>query len=715
MHKSYVKYLEIDTSSYLSTSEGVVDKIGNFFWNFTSNPKAEELRDYVKLLWEKGLLTHRTEQHVKQRAVEFSRRYYEAAAKGEYGSSIKQYCDSWTRQQRSRSLDGFNRSFAYLFRNYQDLLERAARPQEKRKLAYCASALFAVYGDLSALYQEGESRYRAAKKRLDEAGAHKRTAQDESKIVVRNTEATIEIKGETDKSWQTIDEALDEMICLHRDGTMDNEKVVELSEKIKSKCEQLQGTYQAMKTTFLGLQSCYREVHALAQRASQSPYRDQVKQELQEVSSLDPEKKIADYLGRYRESGRDAGDRGVQGYQTRLENLAQTFEDFLAQQGKLQKLNELRQNVGQFILQVEASIQSLDSLKMPVEEVEHLGDIPVFFRSELESMRNNAQGLLSTVENWLSKYSLAERIEIDSLSEQLEGLRSDLIAYQENQDTFKEDVRQIRYELTNRIFSPVSFLWLGATYEKLLGDFRFRLQKTIQESYRAETYESAKEGCGEANEYIEQARQCLKEVSDLDNWFDQLERDFETTKFEGTSVQNRVAELARQIEDLKKELLQRFPKDAGKGLELLSKMQEDNRTSVDEELDELKSLAEEECESRIDEARRVVVQFEDSLSPIRVQIHQMLDQAVVQRKQGDFAQSLNMTNQAVNKMIGYLEQVQGSRSARLQVTLLPQPDLDFSEFVTAYEQRFGDQFDEEAGAELIRLLKEGKLHGTFSI
>ena len=76
---------------------------------------------------------------------------------------------------------------------------------------------------------------------------------------------------------------------------------------------------------------------------------------------------------------------------------------------------------------------------------------------------------------------------------------------------------------------------------------------------------------------------------------------------------------------------------------------------------------------------------------------------------------LNTTRQAVDNVISHLEQAQGSQSARIQVTLLSQPHLAFSELVTAYEQRFGVQFDEEAEAELIRLLKEGKLRGTFSV
>lgn len=708
-----VRYLEIDTSSYLSTSEDIANRIENFFWNFTSNPKAEELRDYVELLREKGLLIHRTEQQVKQRAVEFGRLYNDAETKDDGESSIKQYCDTWSRARKKRGLDGINRNFSYLFRHYQDLLERAVKPEETRRLEYCASGLFAAYGDLSALYQEGESRYRAVKRRLDEVGDHKRTVQGESKIVVRTTEAILEIKGETDKTWQTIDEALAEMTRLHQDGTMDDEKVIELSEKIKSKCEQLQNTYQTMKTTFQKLQSRYEEVRALAQRASKSPYRDQVKQELQDVSSLDPEKKIPDLLNRYRESGRDVGDSGVQGYQTRLDNLAQTFENFLAQQDRLQKLNELRQNVEQFIAQVEECIQSLDSLKIPVEEVERLDDVPLFFRSELERMRKDAQGLLSTVKNWLAKFAVSTT-EIDPLSAQLADLQNNLIAYEDNQDTFTEDIHQINYKLRT-IFSPLSFHCLEATYKKFLGDFRFQLQKRVQDTYRAETYEDAEERYEKANEYVGQAEQCLKEIGDLDDWFEQLRRDFEADKFDGTSAQGRVAGLARQIEDLEKKLLQRFPKDTGKALELLKKTQDDERTSVDKTLAELKLLAERECTDRIDEARRVVEQFEDSLSPIRAQIHRMLDKAAVQRNEGDFAQSLNTTRQAGDKVIGHLEQAQGSQSVRIQVTLLSQPGLEFPELVTAYEQRFGDQFNEEAAAELVRLLKEGKLHGTFSI
>ncbi len=709
-----VEYLGIDPTSYISTSEEIAEQIKHLLWNFTSSPKAKELYDYVELLREKGLLIHRTDQEVKQRAREFGRRCDEARAEDEYQSSVKQYCDTWSRTRRKRSLDGINRSFAYLFKNYHDLLERAVRPEDARRVKFCASALFDAYDDLSELYQEGESLYKSVKKRLDEAGTRKRTTQDESKIVVRNTDATLKIKGETNKTWQAIGEALDEMTRLHQDGTPDNERVAELAEEIKSKCEQLQETYQEMKTTFRELRSCHEEVHALAQRASQSPYRDQVRQELQDVSEMDPEGQIPGLLNRYREYGRTAGGKGVQSYQIKLDSLAQTFKNFLAQQDKLQKLNELQQNMEQFISRIEEHTQSLDTLKIPVEGVERLDDVPLFFRLELETIRQNARDLLSTVENWLAKPALLSAADIDSQSEGLADLQSELTKFEENQDSFQEDVRQINYKLQT-IFSPLSFLWLKATYEKFLGDFRFQLQKRMQETYRAETYENAKKGCEEANEYVEQAEQCLKKISGLDDWFDQLEKDFEPSKFEGASVQKRVAELARQIEDLKKKLLQRFPKDASKALELLRKMQEDNRTSVDETLGELKSLAEKECTDRIDEAHRVVGRFERSLSPVRAQIHQMLNEATVQRNEGDFAQSLNTTRQAIDKVIGHLEQAQGSQSVRIQVTLLSHPHLAFSELVTAYEQRFGVQFDEEAEAELIRLLKEGKLRGTFSI
>lgn len=711
-----VEYLRIDTSSYTSISEGIVDKIKDFFWNLTSNPKAEELCDYVELLREKGLLIHRTEQEVKQRALDFKRLYAEAGTEDKHGSSIKQYCDTWTRAKKKRGLDGINRSFAYFFKNYQNLLEMAARPEETRRLSYCASALFAAYDDLSTLYQEGESRYKSVKKRLDDAEEHKRTTQEESKIVVRNTDATLEIRGETDKTWQTINKAFAEMTRLHQDGTTDEdiEKVVEQSEKIKSKCEQLQETYRRMKTTFQELQSRYKEVHELAQRASQSPYRDQVKQELQDVNELDPEKQIPDLLNRYRESGRAAGDSGVQGYQDKLDGLAQIFDNFLAQHDKLQKLTELQQDVEQFVSQVEEHTESLNSLKIPVEGIERLDNVPLFFRSVLDTMRKDAQDLLSTVQSKRAKFALQNTAEIDSLSEQLAELQSNLITDEENQDTFTEYIRQINYNLRT-IFSPLSFHCLEATYEKFLGDFRFQLQKRMQETYRAKTYEDAEESYEKANEYVAQAEQCLKEIGDLDGWFDQLGRAFDVSKFEGTSVQDRVVELAQQIEGLEKKLLQRFPRDIGKALKLLKKVQEDDQPLVDETLSKLKSLAKKECTDRIDEARRVVERFERSLSPIRAQIHRMLDKAAVQWNEGDFAQSLNTTRQAVDKVVGHLEQTQGSQSVRIQVTLLSQPGLHFSELVRAYEQRFGDQFDEEAVGELVRLLKEGKLHGTFSI
>ena len=597
-------------------------------------------------------------------------------------------------------------------KNYQDLLERAVRPEEIRRLKYCASALFDAYEDLSELYQDGESRYKSVKGKLDEVGEHKRTTQAESKTVVRNTDVTLAVKGETDKAWQTIDEALDEMVRLHQTGPMSTEEVVRLSEKVQNKCEQLQEIYKRMKTTLRELQSRYEEVQAFAQKAYKSPYRNQVEQQLQSVSELDSEKQIPQFLERYRATGRGPGNSGVQGYKSKLDNLVQTFEDFLAQQDRLRKLNELQQGVEQLIEQVEKHIQSLDSMEVPVEAVERLDNVPLFFRSELETMHKDAQRLLSTVENPLGKLTVTTT-ETEPLIADLTNLQAELRVCVERQDTFKEDVRLLNYSL-KAILSPMTFPCLEATYEKFLGDFRFQLQKRVQETYRTETYETAHERYKDTHEYVEQAKRCLREIGDLDNWFEELRRDFDTSKFGGASTQDNAGRLAGRIEDLKQELLQRFPKEIGKASELLRKNQ-DKRAAVDETLGKLRSLAEKECEDRIDEARRVVEQFEDSLSPIRTQIRRMLGQAVVQRKQGSFAESLSTTNQAVSKMEGHLEQAQGSRSARLQVTLLSQPGLGFLGFVKAYEERFGVEFDEETGAELIRLLKEGKLRGTFSI
>lgn len=709
---SVIEYLAIDPSSHARALESIVGKIDCFFWNFTSDPKAEELGSYVELLQEKGLLIRRTEQEVKQRALEFSRLYNEAGAKDEYDGSIKQYCDTWSRTRGRRTLDGIRGTFSYLFKNYQILLERAVRPEEIRRSKYCASALFDAYEVLSELYQDGESRYKSVKGKLDEVGEHKRATQAESNTVVGNADVTLAVKGETDKAWQTINEALDEMERLHQTGPMSSEEVVGLSEKVQNKCQQLQEIYTRMKTTSQELQSRYEEVQAFAQEAYKSPYKNQVEQQLQSVSELDSEKQIPKLLERYRAAGRGPGDSGVQGYKSRLDNLVQTFGDFLAQQDRLRKLNELQQGVEQLIEQVEEHIQSLDSMEVLVEAVERLDNAPLFFRSELETMRNNAQDLFSIVENLSGKLTMTTT-ETEPLIANLTDLQTELRVCVERQGTFKEDVRQLNYKL-KLILLPITSHHLEATYEKFLGDFRFQLQMRVQETYRAETYENAHECYEETHEYVEQAEQCLREIGDLDVWFEGLRRDFDTSKFEGTRIQDRAGILAGRTDNLKQKLLQRFPKDIGKASELLRKAQ-DERMLINEELGELKSFAEEECDDRVNEARRVVVQFEDALSPITAQIHRMLEQAVAQRKQRNFAESLSTTNQAVKMMEGHLEQAQGSRSARLQVTLLSQPGLDFLGFVKAYEERFGVEFDEETGVELIRLLKEGKLRGTFSI
>jgi hypothetical protein len=714
--KAVLKMVEcfgIDPGSYTNIPEDIAEQVQDCFWNFTSSPKIDGLREYVELLQEKGLLIRRTEQSVKQEASNFRRLYSQAEKKDGYEGTIKKYCDTWSRARRRRGIDGINRNFVYLFKNYQDLLERAVTPKETQRLNYCASALFDAHEDLSELYQEGESRYRAVKKRLDETERHKCETQSESKIVVRNTEETLEIRRETDRIWQTINGAWDQMISLHQEGTMEVEGVIELSGEVKSKCGQLQRTYREMKDNFQGLRSLYEKAHKLAQNASQTPYRGQVKQELQDVSDLDPDKKILDLLKRYRVNGRDAGNSGIEGYRVQLKTLAQRFKEFLGNQDRLERLNELHQNVEQFIARVEEHIQSIDSLEILIEGVQHLENVPLFFRSQLEALRKEARELSSTVENSLAKFAL--RItETDPLQARLDDLQANLVEGQENRENFAESVRQINYELKT-IFSPMSFHCLKAAYDKFLGDFQFQFQRRVQEIYRSETYQDAEDRFDSTNEFVGQAEQCLEEISDLDDWFDQLGRDFEVSKFEGTSAQDSAAGLERTIENLQKKLFQRFPKDLDKALELLKRTQEHDLASINEQLEEIKLQSERECTARIDEAHRVVARFEQSLSSLRTQIYQMLDEAATLRKEEGFAQSLVTTRQVVDRVIDHLEQIESSQSVRLQVTLLSKPEMGFPELVTAYQQRFAERFDEETGAELVRLLQEGKLHATFSI
>lgn len=708
-----VEYLEIDPSAYTNTPEGIAEQIENLFWNFTSNPKIGELREYVQLLDEKGLLLHHAEQEVKQRAREFSHLYDKARAKDNYQSSIKQYCDAWTRARRRRTLDGIHRSFSYLFKHYQDLLVRAVRPEETMRLAYCASAMFDTYDDLNELIQEGESRYGSLKRRLDEAQELRSTTQREAKLVIGNAEETLEIKGETDKAWGMIDETLAQLMQLHQEGTLDNEKVVELSEQVKGRCEKMRRVYRDVRLVFEAARSGYKDVHELALRASQSAYQSQVKRELNEARELDAEKQIRDLLERYQKSGRNVADAGVQGYHHRLSSISTTLKSFLARQDRLGKLNELQQDVEEFVARINEESQSTDSLALPVERIERLNTVPLFYRLELEETRRRAQGLSGVVQSTLEKFAV-DNTGIDSLREEFTELEGDLAKYEESRDAFGENIRQLNYDLKT-IFSPLSFHCLGATYDKFTGDLQFQLQQRVQQMYRADTFEGGTQQFQEISKLAEYADACLKGITDLDNWFAQLERDFDTGRFASTEVAERVVKLALQMEDWKKELLQRFPNDIQKALKLVESMQESNRETFEQTLGSIESVADGECENRIEEARRVTVRFEDALSSIRAQVHEMLDQALAQRKQRDFAQSLDITHRAVDTMIRHLEEVQGSRSARLQVILLSQPNLDFSALVEAYERRFGVPFDTEAGVELVELLKEGKLRATFSI
>jgi hypothetical protein len=429
---------------------------------------------------------------------------------------------------------------------------------------------------------------------------------------------------------------------------MDIETMVKLSERSRSKCEQLQRTYRGMKDILDELRSIYEDVQQLAHRASQSNYRDQVSQEIQEVGELAPEARIPEFLARYRDSGGAAGQSGVSGYRAKLDRLADTFQNFLAQQDRLGRLNELRSSAKDLVSQIDKLLRSLDDLEISVEGIESLTPIPLFFQLELEMVRKEVQVLLNTSKNALDRFKV-DTTETEPLQTQLEDLQNSLTIFAEHRDTFKDRIRQTNYRL-RAMFSPMSFHCLEETHTKLLEDFRVQFRKEMQQVFRAESYSDAEARYGRITEHIEQAENCLQGISDLDAWFERLTSSFEPSKFGDTSVDARAGKAAKQIDG-----------------------------------------------STID------------------QVYRMLDRATAERKRGDYSRSLKTTRQVVDTVISHIEQVQGSESARLQVTLLSQSSIGFPELMIAYEQRFGEPFDDRAGAELIRLLKEGKLHATFSI
>jgi hypothetical protein len=195
--------------------------------------------------------------------------------------------------------------------------------------------------------------------------------------------------------------------------------------------------------------------------------------------------------------------------------------------------------------------------------------------------------------------------------------------------------------------------------------------------------------------------------------FKQIETDFEESKFKGTTVQENATKLTQQIKGFEKKLRYEFPKAIDKALQLLEKIEDDSQVWEDS-LVEIKTLAKDECTSYIDEARRVMDRFDSTVSSIRGRINKSLNEAADHRNEGDFSQSLKKTKQARDKLMKHLEQAQGS-SVRIEMLLLSKSNLSYNELTTTYEEQFGETFDEETSKELIRLLREGRLRGTFSI
>jgi hypothetical protein len=343
--------------------------------------------------------------------------------------------------------------------------------------------------------------------------------QDKAKLVIGNREESLLIKGETDKTWQKVDEAVKELTFFHQEGTNETEKLIELSTKVQSYCEHLRDTYQTLKSTFQELQTAYKEVGDLAQEASKTPHRNQVKRELEEIAAQDPEKKIPDLVGRYQKHGRSAGDSGVTGYRTTLENLKRTLQNFLENQEKLEKLQHLQQSAERFIQQIGGHLQALNDLDISVEVVERLDNVPQFCRIVLSALQEQSQIILDNVRNYQSKFTFSiQDDDLNSLNTQLSQLEGELLQYEEDRNNFKEEIRQFDYRLKS-ILMPRSFYHLEETYKKFLEDFRFELQKKMQEVYQEKTYQDAVEGHQDVSAYVDQVEECITKISDLDNWF----------------------------------------------------------------------------------------------------------------------------------------------------------------------------------------------------
>jgi len=573
--------------------------------------------------------------------------------------------------------------------------------------------MFLAYEGLSELFQEGESRYRSAKRRLDDSSKHRADAERAAKMIIGNATVILVIKDETDRIRDIVNEDLAEMKRLHQTGIVDTEHIFRLAEIIKGNCDRLEKVYDHIKRSIGDLCLKYESLRELARNASQSAYQERVKSQFEQLRDLDPEKQITDLLERYRKHGREVGDKGIKSYRDKLDDVEQTITSFLGRQDQLRLLTELKQRVQQFSEEINEYARDSSGRKLPVEGVQRLDAHPAFFQLDLNKVKAESRRLLEAIERSLGRLPV-ETLASEPGQEKLAGLQRDLTTHKDNVEAFEESIRQLNYRLRT-IFSPLSLGHLQSTCDKLLRDFQFELQKKTQQSYRKETYKEAYELYETVTKYLQKVEDSLREINNLDEWFGDLEEELDRSRFEGSVVIDEILELSRQVEAHRDTLLQRFPKDIDKASEMLADIQHKRTQWIDARLDSLKSNAEKECEERLDEARGLVIRFDESLDSIRTQIHQALEGAIIQRRQGFYAQSLVVTRQAVDAMVAHLEEAQGSRAARIQLALLAKPNLGFADLAAAYEQRFKEAFDEEAEAELLRLLKEGKLYATFSV
>lgn len=709
-----LKYVGLETS-ISDSHEDIIQKLNPFFINFSSSPKKESIEEYIELLREKGLMFPQSEQEVLILSNEFNNTYEEAGKEDNYGSSVKVYCDKLTRKRRERGLEGIKRNFEYLNKGFKELSKQAARHEELRRLKYCNFGILATYEDLCALIQEGESRYQKGKIRLDQIEELILDTKEEAKLILGTHDLEIEILGETDKRWELIKQNFNNLIYnFHKEGVVDDEDEILIFTEINETIGELKNTFRNLKETIKVLQLLYQRVKTLSQTASQSQYRDQISQELKRLSNQNPERRITDILRRYSEYGKDAGDKGLQNYGQRLQSIEKRIIDFLNNQENLEKLLNIKKAISRILREVEETNNNLQSTNYEFEEVKNISDIPMFLIEELKIIEKEGKTLLKKIETDLKNFTSRPDVNVDQNNNQLEQLRNQFADYQHSRETFEDELSNINHSLIG-LFSPLNLLIFSSAYDASLSKFNTQLRKKTQLAYRKKSSSDTMQLLKEIISSIDKVNEFFETLILLDNWVDRLKKDLDISKYKNLTNESDAIELSKRIEQMIRKLSSPLSGEIDVLLIEIKKVKEIDQILIDKEIANLKASAEKECFEKIEEVRRIIQKFHDTLITVETELSLKLDLAQEYRDQGEYSLSVEETQQAMQVVIETLEQPVGSFASKIQLVLVLQPDLSFHEFISFYENRFGASFDEQALIVFMQLLKDNKIHGNFSI